>query len=146
MLKQRYKNQHPTVTDWIKAVSRDDSLLKLQIRPSAKLTGTNQVAFWSERYHGNGVTIGKYVAQLRLDAAHYPLGAVQFVLPIAQAEVTSFHKPTAFDGMPHKGWTAPEPVSVWGVVRSENAPEVREAVSKPVAVSATTDFKWIPGE
>jgi hypothetical protein len=146
MLKRRYQDQYPSVTAWIKAVSRDDSLLRLHMRPSAKLSGKNQVAFWSERYHGNGTTIEKHIERLRLDAAHYPLGAVRFVLPIAQADVAVFHKPTAFDGMPHKGWTPPDPVSVWGAVRSESAPEVREAVSQPVAVSATTDFRWIPGE
>ena len=146
MLKRRYQDEYPTVTAWTKAVSRDDSLLSLHIRQSAILSGKNQVAFWSERYHGNGLTIDKYVEQLRLDAAHYPLGAVRFVLPTAQADVAIFHKPTAFDGMPHKGWTPPDPLSVWGAVRNEQAPEVREAVSKPVAVSATTDLKWIPGE
>ena len=92
------------------------------------------------------MSIDKYVEHLRLDAAHYPLGAVRFLLPPAQADATVFHKPTALDGMPHKGWTPPDPVSVWGAVRSEKAPDVREAVSEPVAVSATTDFKWIPGQ
>jgi hypothetical protein len=145
MLKRKYQDEYPNVTAWIEAVSRDTSLLKRHISQSAKLSGKNQVAFWSERYHGHGVTIDRHVKQLRLDPAHYPIGAVQFVLPAAQADATVFHKPTAFDGMPHTGWTPPDPISVWGAVRTENAPDVREAVSEPVAVSATTDLKWIPG-
>jgi hypothetical protein len=146
MVKGKYKSDYPTVRSWIRAVSQDDSLLKLHLRPSAKLSGKNQVAFWSERYHGNGLTIAKHVEHLRLDAADYPSGAIRFVLPEAQAEVAVFHKPTAFDGMPHKGWTPPDPLSVWGAIRSEKAPEVREAVSQPVPASSTTDFKWIPAE
>jgi hypothetical protein len=146
MLKRKYQDEYPNVNAWIKAVSRDDSLLKLHVRQSATLSGKNQVAFWSERYHGNGVTIDKHVKKLRLDAAHYPIGAVRFVLPAEKADVAVFHKPTAFDGMPHTGWTPPDPVSVWGAVRTENAPDVREAVSEPVAVSATAGLKWIPGE
>jgi hypothetical protein len=67
-------------------------------------------------------------------------------LPAEKADVAVFHKPTAFDGMPHTGWTPPDPVSVWGAVRTENAPDVREAVSEPVAVSATAGLKWIPRE
>jgi hypothetical protein len=92
------------------------------------------------------VTIAKYVEHLRLNAADYPSGAIRFVLPEAQADVAVFHKPTAFDGMPHEGWTPPDPLSVWGAIRSEKVPEVREAVSEPVSVSSTTDFKWIPAE
>ena len=146
MLRAKYKNDFPTFRSWIKAISKDDSLLKVHIRAGAKISGRNQVAFWSERYHGNGLMIAKHVEHLRLDKADYPSGAVRIVLPEAQADVTVFHKPTAFDGMPHKGWTAPDPLSVWGAIRTENAPDVREAVSEPVSVSSTTDFKWIAGQ
>jgi hypothetical protein len=146
MLKPKYTNDFPTFRTWIKAIAKDDSLLRLHLRAGAKISGRNQVAFWSERYHGNALTIAKHVEHLRLGAADYPSGAVRFVLPEAQADVALFRKPTAFDGMPHEGWTPPDPFSVWGAIRSEKAPEVREAVSEPVSVSSTTDFRWIAGE
>jgi hypothetical protein len=49
MVRQKYKDVYPTVSVWIKAVSLDDSLFRLHIRPGATLSGKNQVAFWSER-------------------------------------------------------------------------------------------------
>jgi hypothetical protein len=145
MLKRKYQNQYPTVNAWVRAISADNSLLRLHIRPSAKLSGKNQVAFWSERYQANGIKIEKYVKRFQLQASDYPLGAVRFALPPAQADIAKFHKPTAFDGMPHRGWTAPNPLSIWGAIRAAEAADVREAVSEPVEVAATTDFRWIAG-
>jgi hypothetical protein len=146
MLKARYRRLYPSVNAWVKAISADQSLLNEQISPAAKLSGKNQVAFWSERYQGMGIKIGrmkKYVELFQLNPADYPLGAVKFVLPPAHADVTKFHKPTAFDGMPHKGWIPPGPEAIWGVIRSTQAPEVKEAVSQPVDVALTTELEWI---